>query len=402
MWVRVISLAVAACCLAMLSLLSLAGEGNAAKEVPRLVREPSAGDWVVDRFVGNTTGGAIFLQGPAIEAGGVGRSTSLAVAPDGRVFLPVPGNGGIAQVSPDGMMRLVVSGLEWRADGMDDLYGRGGLLAWNPKENCLYFWGKSCIRRLIQKPDGSHSVEVVVGSPNKAGLDDGPAGKATLASVGNICINSRGEVFFYDGKRYGHCLRKLEDGAVSTITSMLRTGKHVDGPLEKARFNFINLGGLNSIGETDDILYLADHWNFVVRRIDLKAGQVTTVAGIRRPKKGEPRPARLGKHADGPALTHTGFASGCTFAVYDPFHKALWCGGPDEIRLRWMKDGEVRTVMGAKKGKWDLDGMGNPADTVKMTWTWVLAVDRQGSAYVMNGASKTGYWRLYNKKEVGR
>ena len=298
------------------------------------------------------------------------------------------------------MIRLVVSGLQWRADGLDDLYGRGGLLAWNPKENCLYFWGKSCIRRLLQKPDGSHSVEVVVGSPGRGGLDDGPVDKATLTSVGNICINSRGTGFFYDGKRYGERLRKLEGGVVSTITRMLRSGKHVDGPLQQARFNFINLGGLNSIGENDDVLYLADHWNHVMRRIDLKAGEVTTVAGMRRPKKGDPLAKRYNKGTDGPALTHASFNSGCTFAVYDPVHKAVWCGGPDEGRLRWLKDGQVRTVMGSRKGKWDLNGMGNPADTVKMTWTWVLAVDKKGRAYVMNGASKTGYWRLYNRKEV--
>ena len=204
-------------------------------------------------------------------------------------------------------------------------------------------------------------MEAVVGSPGRPGLADGPAEEATLTSVGNICINSRGSVFFYDGKRYGQCLRKLEGGVVSTITRMLRSGKHVDGPIDQARFNFINLGGLNSIGENDDVLYLADHWNHVMRRIDLKAGEVTTVAGMRRPKKGDPLAKRYNKGTDGPALTHASFNSGCTFAVYDGVHKAVWCGGPDEGRLRWLRDGQVRTVMGSRKGKWDLNGMGNPA-----------------------------------------
>lgn len=402
MWRRASLINVAGTVLGLLCLLAPAGQEKARKDVPMMVREDSAGDWVVDRFVGNSTSGSIFFQGPARQAGGVGRSTSLAVAPDGRVFMPVPLGGGIAEVSADGMLRLVVSGLEWRADGLDDFFARGGLLAWNPKENCLYFWGKSCIRKLVETADGSHSVEVVVGSPNRAGLDDGPVGKATLTSVGNLCVNSRGTVFFYDGKRYGECLRKLDNGVVTTITTKLRTGKHVDGPLEDACFNFINLGGLNSIGENDDVLYLADHWNYVVRRIDLKAGKVTTVAGMRRGRKGDANPLRkrFNKHSDGPALTHASFNSGCTSAVYDPVHKTLWCGGPDENRLRWLKDGWVKTVMGSKRGKWDLDGMGIPAERVAMSWTWVLAVDRRGRAYVMNGASKTGYWRLYNRKEV--
>jgi hypothetical protein len=75
-----------------------------------------------------------------------------------------------------------------------------------------------------------------------------------------------------------------------------------------------------------------------------------------------------------------------------------------EGRLRWLRvgDGWVKTVMGSKPGKWDLDGMGKPADNVKMSWCWALAVDRQGRAYVMNGASKTGCWRLYRREDTAR
>lgn len=371
------------------------------QDVPLIEPDPTINDWVVDRFAGNTTAGPIVFQGPAVQMGGAGRSTSLAVAPDGRAWFPVAD--GIMEVSTSGVARLVVSRQEWKVDGLDDLYGRGGLLAWNPKEECLYFWGKSCIRKLVQSPDGGRRVETVVGDPKRPGTDDGPAAKATLSSVGNICINTRGTVYFYDArKRYGDCLRKLENGTVSTITDQMRTGKLVDGPLAEACFNFINLGGLNSVGETDDVLYIADHWNFAIRRIDLKADQVTTVAGMRRPDKGSPLVNRFGKHADGPALTHASCNSGCVFAVYDRVHGALWMGGPDEQRLRWLKDGQVRTIVGSKPGNWDLDGSGTPAANVKMTWCWVLAVDGLGRAYVMNGASKTGYWRLYNRKELAR
>ena len=60
----------------------------------------------------------------------------------------------------------------------------------------------------------------------------------------------------------------------------------------------------------------------------------------------------------------------------------------------------IAEVTCSQRGKWDIDGPGNPADVVNMSWCWVLAVDAQGRAYIMNGASKTGYWQLYNKKEV--
>jgi hypothetical protein len=398
---------------------TLTGE-NQTEKLPLIIPDESSKDWVVDRCVGNNSAGPVFFQGQALEAGvPITGIPSLAVAPDGRLFFIV--SEGIAEVYAEGMMRLVVSRQEWRADGLDDFYHRGGLLAWNPKENCLYFWGKNCIRRLVEKPDGTRAIEVVVGSPGKPGRQDGPAEQATLTSIGNICINSQGTVFFYDmgnknsdyinigatkffndsGNQYGDCLRKLENGIVSTITDNMRTLKYKDGPLKTACFNFINLGGLNSIGENDEVLYLADHWNGIVRRIDLKTENVTTVAGrIMSHEDGSFN--RQG--ADGPALTHSHFISGCTFSVYDPVHNAVWCGGPDETRLRWLKDGWIKTVMGQKirggSNEWGLNDLNVPIDSVSMAWTWVLAVDRKGGAYVYNGVSRTGFWRLYNKNEA--
>ena len=397
--------------LTLLCAVVASGTGRAAPpdDVPELIRDEDAGDWVVDRFAGNSTAGVRFFQGPAVQTGGVGRTSSFAVAPDGRAFFPV--SEGIAQVSADGVLRLVVSREEWEADGLDhNAFARGGLVAWNTREECLYFWGHGCLRRLVTGPEGRR-IERVAGDPVNRGLVDGPVEKAQLAEIGNITINSRGTVFFYDGdKQYGSHLRKLENGVVTTITDKLRAGKLVDGPLAEAQFNFINLGGLNSVGETDDVLYIADHWNSVVRRIDLAKNEVTTVAGMQRPADKAAMSPRFGKHADGPALTHFSSNSGLTFATYDPVHRAIWLGGPDEIRLRWLRlhDGVVKTVIGSdpKPPRWDVNASGVPADAVNsasgLIWCWVLAVDRQGRAYFNNGQSKTGYWRASNRKENPR
>jgi hypothetical protein len=86
---------------------------------PAVIKEPSAKDWVVDRFVGNSTAGPILFQGPALEAGlSTEGIPSVATAPDGRVFVVT--SEGIAEVSPGGMMRLIVSREEWAPDGIDD------------------------------------------------------------------------------------------------------------------------------------------------------------------------------------------------------------------------------------------------------------------------------------------
>jgi hypothetical protein len=55
-------------------------------------------------------------------------------------------------------------------------------------------------------------------------------------------INLGTTKFFTDaGDKYGDRLRKLENGVVSTVTDKMRTGKHKDGALKDACFNFINL-----------------------------------------------------------------------------------------------------------------------------------------------------------------
>jgi hypothetical protein len=379
-----------------------AGEAG---DIPPQVRDDAADDWVADRFAGNSTAGPIPFQGPALEAGGLGgegRNYSLATAPDGRAFFAYSAQMGgvcLAEVSATGMLRLIVSSNEWAADGLDETYLRVGLVAWNPKEKALCFWGKSSIRRLVEKPDGTRVIETVVGNPKKPGLDDGPAAQATLTSVGSLMINSRGDVFFLDGKRYGECLRMLSNGVVTTLNKNMRAGKLVDGPLKDAQFAFINALQVNSIGENDDVLYIGDHWNFAVRRIDLKEGSVSTVMGMR--ANAPLAKGRYNSGSDGPALTHASSNSGNLLALHDPVHKAVWVGGPDEMRLRWLKDGWVKTLMGAKRGKWGPEDMGAPADAVGMSWIMPLAVDSRGGTYLCNGRVP-GYWRLYNKKEAAK
>jgi hypothetical protein len=376
--------------------------------MPLLVTDPTAGDWVVDRFAGNSSAGPKFIQGPAREAGGLGRPGSVAAAPDGTVYFSC--DAGVAEVSPDGVLRLAVGGGGNRAEGTPD-QATGGSPVWNPKENALYLTGPNCIRRLAVRADGARMVEVVAGIPEKAGLEDGPAKTATFTTAGSLCINSRGAVYFLDGKRYGECLRKLEDGQVTTISRNLRSGKQVDGPLAQAQFNLIGLGGNISLGEEDDVLYLADHWNYAVRRIDVKGATVTTVAGMPKPKqwdrsKQNAVEKRHNANADGPALTHASFNSGCAYCCYDAAHKALWAGGPDESRFRWLKDGWVRTVVGrhvsgsAGSERTPADALGVPSEAFHVTWSSVNGVDALGRIYVAASSHPNGLWRAYNRKEV--
>jgi hypothetical protein len=365
-----------------------------------MVLDETAPDWIVDRFAGNSTAGPEFFQGPAREVGGLGRCGACPT-PDGSVYIPFAG--GIAEIAPDGMLRLVLSADDL-LEGTTAQVCSGAGLAYNPKDKRIYLSGRNCLRRLVLTPDGPARVELVAGTPGKAGFDDGPARSATFTRIDSIVINSRGTIYLLD---YNERIRCLDGGVVTTLNAQVRSGKHVDGPLDQAAFAMIGLGGNLCGGEDDDTLYLSDHWNFCVRRIDLKAGTVATVAGMPKPdqwRDGQPTPAkpRFNANCDGPALTWASFNSGCAYVCWDPVHKALWCGGPDENRFRWLKDGWLRTVIGSKPDqyKWPRDALGVPAEKVFLAWNAVVAVDPRGGVYLSCSGDPHGLWRAQNRKEV--
>ena len=93
-------------------------------------------------------------------------------------------------------------------------------------------------------------------------------------------------------------------------------------------------------------------------------------------------------------MSHASFVSGIAFVCWDPVHRALWVGGPDENRLRWLRDGWVRTVLATgRRHNWPEDALGVDPKNARLVWTHVRAVDAKGRAYIVAASSKTGVWR---------
>lgn len=366
--------------------------------VPTMVLDESASRWVVDRFAGNTSAGYQLFQGLAREVGGISSRACVAPAPDGTVFLSTAENQ-IAQVTPDGRLQLLAGGGSvvgdspgWQAEV------RVESLAYSPADKSIYFVHRSipCLRRLFEK-DGQWRVAMVAGSPEQTGSQDGETVAARFQEPRSLAITSKGTIYLLDGVEK---IRKIEGGRVSTLVAFKKSEKVVDGALDQATMAITPMSGMICLGEDDDTLYVADHWHFAARKIDFKSGQVTTVVGLPR---GGAHSKRYNESADGPAMTHASFNSGCAFVCWDSVHNALWAGGPDELRLRWVRDGWLRTVLGYSTNKnWDRDGAGIPGKDMSVGWAHVRAVDAQGRAYFIDGWSKTGVWRAYEKEEAGK
>jgi len=364
---------------------------------PDFLLDKTAPAWRVDRFAGNSTAGPVLLQGPAREVGGMTRC-AVAPVPDGSVFLATGrkwAHDRIVRVTPDGQLRLIAGGGSSLSDGPACrakilVATRGNSLVYSPSDESLYFIHTvvPAVRRLYQR-DGRWLVETVAGDPNRAGDADGSADMALFTEPMSLAVTSTGTVYVLDNQRI---LRKIEDGQVTTVARFAGGPKPVDGPLEDASMAITDMSGHITLGENDNTLYVADHWHFAVRKIDLKSGTVTTIAGV--PKEH----ARFNKHADGAALTQASFNSGCAYVKWDSVRAALWCGGPDEHRFRWLKDGAITTVIGRRGNrKWPLNDLDVPASEVQLVWSNVAAVDAVGGVYLV-AASQWGVWRATMKK----
>ena len=365
--------------------------------LPYLIRDDSSKDWVVDNFAGNSTAGIVFYQGPAAEVGGLGGS-SVTARPDGSVYI-----NGNREVSPDGILRVIPS---------EDGWGQG--MFWDDKEQAKYILGNNCIRRAV-KVDGKWQSKVLAGTPGKAGQpwkNDGPGKTALIGSdLRGSHRTAAGVIYWMEGGNAA--IRKFDKGLVTTLGF-----KFIDAP-----DNFqLAMQGRMGPGEDDDSLLVADGWNWVARRVNLKTLQVTNLAFMPNTRDqakaqyaasiqkrfGTPirweraNRASNGAPVDGPALTHASCNSGIADVVYDPFYKAIWLEGPDATCLRWLKDGWVKTVVGAARNgeSWNFNGKGTPGEKAEMCWSHVCGVDGKGMVYFYAHSKPTNIWRTYNKKEV--
>jgi DNA-binding beta-propeller fold protein YncE len=195
----------------------------------------------------------------------------------------------------------------------------------------------------ICRVDKDGNVTTLAGSGQK-GHADGTADKAQFNDPHCVAAAKDGAVYVADTAN--HLIRKIDSrtGAVSTVAGAGKAGFSGDGgPAIQAAFSQPYHVVLDA---RQDNLYVADLGNARIRKIDLKSGLVTTVAG--NGKKGVP--------ADG--------ATAVEAPLVDPRACALDSKGRLYIlergghALRVVEEGKIRTVAGT--GKVGAAGDGGP------------------------------------------
>lgn len=220
------------------------------------------------------------------------------------------------------------------------------------------------IRRI--SPDGVISTIAGNGKTGYSG-DGGPALEATFNKPHEIRFDSAGDLFVVD--MVNHAVRRIDmkTGRISTIAGTGVAGySGDDGPAVKAQFkqpHSIQFG-------PDGDLYVCDIGNHVIRRIQMKSGIITTFAGTGQP----------GATPNGAPITGTPL-KGPRSLDFDKTGN-LWLAtreGNQVFKLD-LRAGTIHHIAGT--GKNGFTGHGSPALDATLSGPKGITIDRDGNVWL--------------------
>jgi sugar lactone lactonase YvrE len=208
--------------------------------------------------------------------------------------------------------------------------------------------------------------------------DGGPATSASLCNPVDVALDAAGNMYIADSGLLcsgpgGNTVRKVDpNGIITTVAGTGETGFSGDGgPAISAQLNAPFAVAVDQAGN----LYIADLFNYRIRKVDLK-GIITTVAGTgERGFSGDGGPATAARlFASATAGPESDLPGGMAFDAEGNLYLA------DGGAVRKIDaSGTITTVAGT--GVWGFSGEGGPATGATIN-VWDVAVDRDGNLYI--------------------
>lgn len=124
-------------------------------------------------------------------------------------------------------------------------------------------------------------IASIISSPVGTGArgysgDGGPASQAQLDQPFHCCKDLAGNLYIAD--TLNHCIRKVDalSGVITTVAGSGVKGYTGDGgPARKATLN----EPYGVLADAEGNLYIVDRLNYCIRRVDARSGRISTVAG---------------------------------------------------------------------------------------------------------------------------
>ncbi|QIF01427.1 hypothetical protein [Roseimicrobium sp. ORNL1] len=222
-------------------------------------------------------------------------------------------------------------------------------------------------------PDGK--IQTVAGTGTKGYTGDGgPALQATFNLPHEIRFDKDGNYYLAD--MANHAIRKV-DGKTGIITTFAGTGtagySGDGGPANKAQLKQPHSIQFDLAGD----LYICDIGNNVIRKVDMKTGNISTFAGTGKP----------GPTPDGSPIAGTPLKGPRSMDV-DP-QGNLWLvtrEGNQVLKLD-LKEGKIHHIAGT--GDKGFTGNSGPAKEAKLFGPKGIALDAEGNAWLADTESHT-------------
>lgn len=217
-------------------------------------------------------------------------------------------------------------------------------------------------------------IDTVAGT-GKAGHagDGGPATAALLKQPFHCELDGKGNLYIAEAEN--HCIRKvdLKTGTLTTVAGSGAKGYSGDnGPAVKAALNEPYALSVTDKGD----LYIVDRLNSVIRKVDGVSGTITTVAGT----------GKRGYSGDGGKATEA-MLTEPNDCCLDGKGGLLIADVADwRIRRLDLKTGMISTFAGTGRSKGKVErkmlGDGGPAEKAILHGARAVCVDGQGNTYI--------------------
>ena len=223
-------------------------------------------------------------------------------------------------------------------------------------------------------PQPAATITTVAGTGKKGHTGDGgPANKATLNQPFHCELDDRNNL--YIAEALNHWIRKvdLKTGIISTVAGTGNFGYNGDGGLAiQANFNEPYAVLVSPAGD----LYVVDRLNAAIRKVDGKSGKISTVAGTgQKGFSGDGGPGDKAKLREPNDACLDGKGGLLIADVAD------W-----RVRRLDLKTGIITTFAGTgkPKGKIDRDKIGDngPAKDAVIVGARAVCVDGKGNTYI--------------------
>jgi len=213
-----------------------------------------------------------------------------------------------------------------------------------------------------------NSLTAVAGTGREGSSGDGgPATNAELRFPEGVTVDPAGNLFIADWGN--HRIRRVEasTGIITTVAGTVRKGYSGDGgPAIRAELRFPFGVAVDNAGN----IFIADSANYVIRRVDLGSGIITTVAGT----------GDRGFRGDGGPAARAQLGGPQGLAVDESGN--LFIADRDNSRVRRVDaaTGVIATVAGT--GTAGFSGDGGPAISAQLSFPAGVAVDLAGNLFI--------------------